>query len=74
MKIVKRVNSKTQQQQEQLLYFHGAFLLSLDRNNRCVCHGMSHNLSLDFAKMLIVFAHPYYARKFNCDVMQECAH
>ena len=52
MKIVKHVNSTTQQlQPEQLLYFHRAFSLSLGGNNLSVCHGLSRNLSLDFANM-----------------------
>ena len=51
MKIVQHVNSTTQQQQEQLLCFPRAFSLSLGGNNRSVCHGLSRNLSLDFANM-----------------------
>ena len=54
MKLVKHVNSTTQQQQqqkEQLLYFYRAFWLSVGGNNRPVCHGLSRNLSLDFANM-----------------------
>ena len=46
MKIVQHVNSMTQQkQQERLLYFPRAFLVSLGGNNRSVCHGLSCNLS-----------------------------
>ena len=52
MKIVQHVNSTTQQQQqEQLLCFSRAFPLSLGKNNRSVCHGLSRNLLLDFANM-----------------------
>ena len=53
IKIVKHVNSTTQQQQQSLYIFIGLFnfLLSLGGNNRYVCHGLSRNLLLDFVKM-----------------------
>ena len=51
MKVVKHVNSTTQQLTTITLYFHRAFSLTLGGNNRYVCHGLSRNLLLDFAKM-----------------------
>ena len=52
MKIVKHVNSTTQQlPPEQLLYFHRPFSLSLGESNLSVSDGLSGNLSLDLANM-----------------------